>query len=248
MVLVLAAAAATGSAQLPGIAGNHQQAYYGSYQDPYLTPYQVQYPQAYPGYYSAGQQEEYQGVQPLAYPAVQQTTYPQIHQSSFATSQPEVYAVNQEGGVPVVPAADLDYNFAPVTPVPIESQYQALDEYGQYSFGFTGGDLGRYETRDAYGNVQGSYNYIDSEGKLQTQHYVADEMGFRVIGTNLPKSPQVAATATDTTKVAAAPVVVTLAPRPQPVTDTPEVAAAKAAFVEAYNKAALAAAEAPDTR
>ncbi|KAK8406008.1 hypothetical protein O3P69_007018 [Scylla paramamosain] len=41
-------------------------------------------------------------------------------------------------------------------------------------------------TRDAYGNVHGSYTYVDSYGNLQTQHYVAGKGGFQVEGTNLP--------------------------------------------------------------
>ena len=30
------------------------------------------------------------------------------------------------------------------------------------------------------------YNYVDSEGHLQTVQYVADAQGFRVAGTNIP--------------------------------------------------------------
>ncbi|ROT83683.1 hypothetical protein C7M84_023150 [Penaeus vannamei] len=77
--------------------------------------------------------------------------------------------------------------FAPVAP--IQSQYHAQDEIGQYSFGYAGGPSSRAETRDAFGVVRGSYNYVDSEGKVQTQHYVADALGFRVSGTNLPVAP-----------------------------------------------------------
>lgn len=239
MVLVLAAVAACVSAQLvSGITGNHQQGYYQSYQDPYLAQY--------PRYYTPGHQDLYHGVQQqhqqqMVYPEVhQRTIYPGVQQLNFArgavnSQAQQVDTVGQNTAVP------LDYNYVPVTPVPIESQHQSLDEYGRYSFGFTGGDLGRYETRDAYGNVQGSYNYVDSEGQLQTQHYVADELGFRVVGTNLPKSPEVSAVPS----AVAIPAVVTVPPL-KPVTDTPEVAAAKAAFVKAYNKAALAAHEATD--
>ncbi|ROT85144.1 cuticular protein precursor [Penaeus vannamei] len=64
------------------------------------------------------------------------------------------------------------YNVAPVAPV--QSQYHAQDEIGQYSFGYAGGASSRAESRDAFGVVRGSYNYVDSEGKVQTQHYVAD--------------------------------------------------------------------------
>ncbi|ROT83680.1 hypothetical protein C7M84_023147 [Penaeus vannamei] len=78
----------------------------------------------------------------------------------------------------------VSYNVAPVAPV--QSQYHAQDEIGQYSFGYAGGASSRAESRDAFGVVRGSYNYVDSEGKVQTQHYVADALGFRASGTNLP--------------------------------------------------------------
>ncbi|XP_042223868.1 cuticle protein 6-like [Homarus americanus] len=130
------------------------------------------------------------------------------------------------------------YNAAPLAPVsPVQSKYHLQDELGQYSFGYAGGPSTRSETRDAFGNVRGHYNYIDADGKVQTQHYVADALGFRVAGTNLPVAPD-------------APAPVALAapgPLPEPVQDTPEVAAAKVAFQAAYDEAAAAAAAAPDT-
>ncbi|XP_042881481.1 cuticle protein 19.8-like isoform X2 [Penaeus japonicus] len=151
--------------------------------------------------------------------------------------------VNTVAPAPVsynVAPAPVSYNVAPYAPVaPIQSQYHAQDEIGQYSFGYAGGPSSRAESRDAFGVVRGSYNYVDSEGKVQTQHYVADALGFRVSGTNLPVAPD-------------APVVAPLAalpgPLPEPVQDTPEVAAAKAAHQQAYDEAAAAAAAAPDTR
>ncbi|XP_071537146.1 uncharacterized protein [Panulirus ornatus] len=128
-------------------------------------------------------------------------------------------------------------NIVTTTPVPIDTQYQRLDQYGQYTFGFSGGDSDRTETRDAQGNVSGSYTYIDSNGKPQTQYYVADELGFRVTGTNLPKGPEAVGNGP----------VVAAAPGPAPVQDTPEVAAAKAKFMKAFEEAKLLAEEAPDT-
>ncbi|XP_071537569.1 uncharacterized protein [Panulirus ornatus] len=134
----------------------------------------------------------------------------------------------------------LAYNTAPFAPVsPIHSQYHAQDEFGQYSFGHAGGLDSRTETRDAFGVVRGSYNYVDSEGKVQTQHYVADGLGFRVSGTNLPVAP-------DAPEVPAVPALP--GPVPEPVQDTPEVAAAKAVFKSAYDEMAAAAAAAPDSR
>nr|XP_053646001.1 cuticle protein 16.8-like [Cherax quadricarinatus] len=125
----------------------------------------------------------------------------------------------------------LTYNVAPLAPVaPVQSQYHAQDELGQYSFGYSGGPSSRAETRDAFGIVRGSYNYIDAKGKIQTQHYVADALGFRVAGTDLPVAPEATAAG------------------PDPVQDTAEVAAAKAVLKKAHDEAAAAAAAAPDTR
>ncbi|XP_042869349.1 uncharacterized protein LOC122251443 [Penaeus japonicus] len=139
-----------------------------------------------------------------------------------------------------VAPAPVSYNVAPYAPVaPIQSQYHAQDEIGQYSFGYAGGPSSRAESRDAFGVVRGSYNYVDSEGKVQTQHYVADALGFRVSGTNLPVAPDAPL---------AAPLAALPGPLPEPVQDTPEVAAAKFAHQQAYNEAAAAAAAAPDTR
>ncbi|XP_066938182.1 cuticle protein 19.8-like [Macrobrachium rosenbergii] len=124
------------------------------------------------------------------------------------------------------------YNALPFAPVaPIQTQYHSQDELGQYAFGYAGGPASRAESRDAFGIVRGSYNYVDSEGKVQTQHYVADALGFRVSGTNLPVAP-------------AAPEPAALA-APAPVADTPEVAAAKAAHEAAHSEAAAASAVAP---
>nr|XP_027235754.1 uncharacterized protein LOC113827059 [Penaeus vannamei] len=144
-----------------------------------------------------------------------------------------------------VAPAPVSYNVAPVlyptrsscvAPVaPVQSQYHAQDEIGQYSFGYAGGASSRAESRDAFGVVRGSYNYVDSEGKVQTQHYVADALGFRASGTNLPVAPD-------------APLAALPGPVPEPVQDTAEVVAAKLAHFQAYNEAAAAAAAAPDTR
>ncbi|XP_064103704.1 cuticle protein 8-like [Macrobrachium nipponense] len=134
--------------------------------------------------------------------------------------------------VAVNTVAPLAYNALPFAPVaPIQTQYHSQDELGQYTFGYAGGPASRAESRDAFGIVRGSYNYVDSEGKVQTQHYVADALGFRVSGTNLPVAP-------------AAPEPAALA-APAPVADTPEVAAAKAAHQAAHSEAAAASAVAP---
>jgi len=125
------------------------------------------------------------------------------------------------------------------------TQFHAQDEFGQFSFGHAGGPLARTEARNAFGVTTGSYQYVDANGLLQTVNYVADPVnGFRVAGTNLPVGPAVPVAAEAEPLVAptfnpeplVAPVFTGVAP--EPVQDTPEVAAAKAehlALLEAAN-------------
>merc|ERR1711962_1491881 len=149
----------------------------------------------------------------------------------------------------VAPAAYAPaYNNYAVPHAPIQSQYHSQDELGQYSFGYSGGPSNRAETRDAYGNVRGSYTYIDSNGQPQTQHYVADALGFRVSGTNLPVAPSVPESAALVAPVAPAVPAVPALVGPAPVQDTPEVVKAREEFLALYNEAAAAAAAAPDAR
>ncbi|XP_045597719.2 cuticle protein 19.8 [Procambarus clarkii] len=220
-VLSIAAAVAYSSGQLltysglyggyPGIHGAYPGTY-GAYPGVYG---------AYPGVYGA-----YHGLLPAASP---------ITFKSVAASPITIKAAPSPITINAVAPTPLTYNVAPVAPVtPVQSQYHAQDELGQYSFGYSGGPSSRAETRDAFGIVRGSYNYVDANGKIQTQQYVADALGFRVAGTDLPVAPD------------APPA--TLGSLPEPVQDTAEVAAAKAAFKTAYDEAAAAAAAAPDTR
>ncbi|CAL4069063.1 unnamed protein product, partial [Meganyctiphanes norvegica] len=153
---------------------------------------------------------------------------------SSAAAAPVAYSPAAAPAYNTYVAPYAAYNNYAAPYAPIQTQYHSQDELGQYSFGYSGGPSNRAETRDAYGNVRGSYSYIDSNGQTQTQHYVADALGFRVSGTNLPVGPD-------------APAVLALA-GPEPVQDTPEVAAAKEEFLALYNEAAAAAAAAPDTR
>merc|ERR1712180_415081 len=69
-------------------------------------------------------------------------------------------------------------------------QFHAQDEFGQFSFGHAGGPSAGTESRAANGVTQGSYQYVDANGLLQTVNYIADPFnGFRVSGTNLPAAP-----------------------------------------------------------
>merc|ERR1712233_38793 len=124
------------------------------------------------------------------------------------------YAAAPAIAAPVVAAA-------PVA-APASSQFQAQDEFGNIAYGYQNINSAKQESGNAYGGVTGSYTYADEAG-VHTVNYVADALGFRVAGDNLPVAPVHAAVAP----------VNTLAP----VVDTPEVVEAKAAFFQAYDAA-----------
>merc|ERR1711973_463402 len=115
------------------------------------------------------------------------------------------------------PVATTTYAAAPAS-----SQYQAQDEFGNVAYGYQNINSAKQESGNALGGVTGSYTYADEAG-VHTVNYVADALGFRVAGDNLPVAPVHAAVAP----------VNTLAP----VVDTPEVVEAKAAFFQAYDAA-----------
>nr|NP_648882.1 cuticular protein 72Ea [Drosophila melanogaster]AAF49478.1 cuticular protein 72Ea [Drosophila melanogaster] len=71
---------------------------------------------------------------------------------------------------------------------PTQRQYIAKDELGQYSYGYSEPLSSKQETRTLDGITQGYYSYRDAAGKLQTVNYVADNKGFHVAATNLPKA------------------------------------------------------------
>merc|ERR1711945_17209 len=124
------------------------------------------------------------------------------------------------------PVATATYAAAPATAAPVaapaSSQFQAQDEFGNIAYGYQNINSAKQESGNAYGGVTGSYTYADEAG-VHTVNYVADALGFRVAGDNLPVAPVHAAVAP----------VNTLAP----VVDTPEVVEAKAAFFQAYDAA-----------
>ncbi|XP_042883631.1 ion-translocating oxidoreductase complex subunit C-like [Penaeus japonicus] len=115
-----------------------------------------------------------------------------------------------------------------VPPVTYVARHHAQDELGQANYGYSFPGQFQSEARDALGNVAGAYGYVDADGKTVVAQYTAGVDGFQIRANNLP--------------VAASPEL----SLPEPVKDTPEVTAAKVQFVDLYNAAALAAAEAPD--
>ncbi|XP_063237544.1 cuticle protein 6-like [Bacillus rossius redtenbacheri] len=148
-------------------------------------------------------------------------------------------------------------------PYSLSTQYHAQDALGQYSYGYAGGPSAKSEVKSWDGVTRGGYSYVDAEGKLQSVSYTADPVnGFRVAATNLPKAPAPVDSAPlvapepvqDTPEVAAAKAahlaalagVPTPLGAPEPVKDTPEVAAAKAEHLAAVERAAVAAAAAPE--
>jgi Predicted membrane protein len=109
-------------------------------------------------------------------------------------------------------------------PLYLSTQYHAQDGYGQYTYGYSGVQSAKAESKTADGITRGGYSYIDSNGIIQSASYVSDPVnGFRVAATNLPAQVSTQ------------------------VTDTPEVAAAKASHAVAFNEAAAVAAAAPDS-
>merc|ERR1712153_230502 len=122
-------------------------------------------------------------------------------------------------------AAPVAYAAAPIAaPIagPVSSQFQAQDEFGNVAYGYQNINSAKQEQGNAYGGVTGSYTYADEAG-VHTVNYVADDLGFRVSGDNLPVAPVYNAA------LPVAPIHIAA-----PVVDTPEVADAKAAFFAAF--------------
>ncbi|XP_063614244.1 uncharacterized protein LOC134787413 [Penaeus indicus] len=115
-----------------------------------------------------------------------------------------------------------------VPPVTYISRHHAQDELGRVIYGYSYPGQFQNEARDALGNVAGTFSYVDADGKTVLAQYTAGVGGFRVRANHLPVAEAQAFS------------------RPDPIKDTPEVTAAKLQFVDLYNAAALAAAEAPD--
>merc|ERR1711884_163151 len=146
--------------------------------------------------------------------------------ASFAAATPAIAAapVAAYAAAPAVAAAPVAATYAAAAPIaaPASSQFQAQDEFGNIAYGYQNINSAKQESGNAYGGVTGSYTYADEAG-VHTVNYVADGLGFRVAGDNLPVGP------VDT---AVAPVHAIA-----PVVDTPEVVEAKAAFFQAYEAA-----------
>merc|ERR1712137_1088588 len=172
-------------------------------------------------YYTYGNQFAYSGY-PSFYSGYPYGYYGYPYgYSGFAPVTAEVKTAAVATAAPVTTTAfaysGFPYNYAPAVTA---NQYHSQDELGQASFGYSHPGQAAVNYRDAAGNQVGSWAYFSPEGKEVRVSYVADSNGFRVLSNALPEGPAAVA-----------------AVLPEPVQDTPEVAAAKAAHFAAVEAA-----------
>merc|ERR1711997_503419 len=128
-----------------------------------------------------------------------------------ATAAPLTYAPTFVGSQALV---------APIPAAPLAHQHHAQDEFGNLAYGYVDHNSAKHESGNGNIGVTGTYQYVDPAGKLQTVNYVADALGFRVADSRLPVGPVYDGVA------------------PAPVEDTPEVVAARAEHLAAFEKIA----------
>jgi len=172
--------------------------------------------------------------------------YPGYGYAPLAYSHaPVTYAsapiVAQAAPAPVVAQTYAPYAYAaPVAPVSapaVSSQFAAQDEFGNTHYGYSNLNSAKQESGNAFTGVAGSYQYVDANGVLQTVNYVADALGFRVADSRLPVHDAALPVApVHDAELPVAPVYNGVAP--EPVQDTPEVAAAKAEFAAKFEEVA----------
>ena len=127
--------------------------------------------------------------------------------------------------------------------LPSTQQFHSQDELGNLAFGYANINSARQESGNTWlGTRTGAYSWTDANGIVQNVNYVADGLGFRVAASNLPVAPL---------PIPAPEVPLPIAPvftlvGPDPVTETPEVAEARAEHEALKAEAAAAAAEAPE--
>merc|ERR1712156_1358758 len=139
----------------------------------------------------------------------------------YVNGVPIGYAGAAPVAAPVYNTAAYPYAAPVPAPVAPSSQFQAQDEFGNLQYGYANINSQKHEIGNTYGGVTGGFHYVDANGVVQTRQYIADHLGFRVQATDLPVAPAV-----PEVEPLVAPVFDGKAP--EPVQDTPEVAAAKA--------------------
>ena len=182
----------------------------------------------------------YAGVIPAAAPVAAPIIAAAPAAAPIIAAAPAAAPIIADGPVPVSTSKVVA---APA--LPSTSQFHTQDEFGNLAFGYANINSARQESGNTYGGRAGAYSYTDANGIVQTVNYVADGLGFRVAASNLPVAPL---------PIPAPEVALPIAPvfnpaplvGPDPVTETPEVAEARAAHLAAQEEAAAAAAEAPE--
>merc|ERR1712012_1248683 len=154
---------------------------------------------------------------------------------AVVATAPYLYGYPGYGYAPV--AQTYAPAFAPVPAPAVSSQFAAQDEFGNTHYGYSNLASAKQESGNAFTGVAGSYQYVDANGVLQTVNYVADALGFRVADSRLPvHDPELPVAPVHDAELPVAPVYNGVAP--EPVQDTPEVAAAKAEFAAAFEEVA----------
>merc|ERR1711983_56040 len=155
---------------------------------------------------------------------------------AVVATAPYLYGYPGYGYAPVA-YNNVPYTFAPVPAPAVSSQFAAQDEFGNTHYGYSNLASAKQESGNAFTGVAGSYQYVDANGVLQTVNYVADALGFRVADSRLPvHNPELPVAPVHDAELPVAPVYNGVAP--EPVQDTPEVAAAKAEFAAAFEEVA----------
>lgn len=160
---------------------------------PYVQYAHLPYATSYP-YYAAQHvayaQHAYAPVISAPVPVAAPQVYTQVVDAAVpAVEQPKEATVEEAVAAEPVAAQEI-------ISVPILTQYHSQDELGAYKFGYSEASATREEEKSADGVVSGHYNYIDTNGLIQTVNYVADEAGFRVTGAvpvQVEDTPEVAA-------------------------------------------------------
>ena len=100
----------------------------------------------------------------------------------------------QSAGYAAGYAAPYAAGYAPYYAAPIQtpsSQFHAQEEFGNVNYGYSNINSQKHEVGNGYGGVTGGYSYVDANGEVQKVEYIADALGFRVTGTNIPVAPEV---------------------------------------------------------
>merc|ERR1711892_636211 len=154
--------------------------------------------------------------------------HPATYAAAYAAAPAPITLAAAHATYAAAPVVTVVAPAAPISAGPVSSQFQAQDEFGNVAYGYHNINSAKQERGNALGGVTGSYTYADEAG-VHTVNYIADDFGFRVAGDNLPVAPVYSGVSP------IAPVYNGVAPLP--VSDTLEVAAAKASFFEAFNAA-----------